>query len=483
MNELLDKLFSTSEGRCVYNAALSVIDSYGMAKKLKEGTLVGLSGGADSVMLLLVLLEYRRRVSDFQILAIHVNHMIRGEEAERDEHFSEELCKSLGVEYESVRIDVPRLAQAQKTGLEEAARKARYSAFEKIISVREDIRTVAVAHNATDNLETVIFNMMRGTGLLGVCGISPVRDNVVRPLITSPKSDIVLALQSVGIEYVVDSTNLETEYSRNYIRHKIIPALSKLNASPESMATRLSENLRADEIFISKIANTFIMENRKDGAIDVNLLRQLDKAVFSRVLRLLTVDYTDKQPERAHIDAIYSLLPKDSFSFSLPGQIKFVLSSGKAFIEKDLREPRDNSYSIPLSVGVNSIPNSDEVIIITNSDELECYSNIYKISIQAQIRFDIIKDGLSARTRLDGDAYRFGGMTRKLKKLFNDCSLPRKRRDSLPVICDREGIVWVPGFRVRDGAYDKNGIAVALASPLDIRHLQKNRLQKGTETT
>ena len=285
MNELLDKLFSTSEGRCVYNAALSVIDSYGMAEKLKEGTLVGLSGGADSVMLLLVLLEYRRRVSDFQILAIHVNHMIRGEEAERDERFSEELCKSLGVEYESVRIDVPRLAQAQKTGLEEAARKARYSAFEKIISVREDIQTVAVAHNATDNLETVIFNMMRGTGLLGVCGISPVRDNVVRPLITSPKSDIVLALQSVGIEYVVDSTNLETEYSRNYIRHKIIPALSKLNSSPESMATRLSENLRADEIFISKIANTFIMENRKDGAIDVNLLRQLDKAVL-RVLKL-----------------------------------------------------------------------------------------------------------------------------------------------------------------------------------------------------
>ena len=467
-------VFSTELGKKIYASALRAIDDYGMMDHIKRGVLVGLSGGADSVMLLLLLLKIKGTLCDFSIRAVHINHMIRGDEADRDELFSKELCRSLGVSFHSVRIDVPAISKKQAMGLEEAARKARYDVFNDIIASNNSLSTVAVAHNATDNLETVLFNMMRGAGLAGIAGIPPVRDNIVRPLIYSSKQDITSALCESGIRFVTDSTNADNDYSRNYIRNEIIPRLSHLAGDPSCMAARMCKNLRDDNEYICSVADSFLAENMCEGRIEYKALLSMPKPIFYRVLVKMIERFTDVMPQTVHVEAVYSLLSGANFMYSLPGKIKFICENGLCYIGNDISE-ESPEYCVRLHSGVNEIPGYSTVVIISDDKNLECYSNIYKISIQAQIHSDIIDNGLSVRNRQDGDSYIYGGMTRKLKKLFNDHKIPPSKRQHVPVIFDNNGIVWVPGFSVSDRARSTRGAYISFAEPIDTANT-KNKL-------
>ena len=368
MNNLLDRLFSTKCGIEVYKNALSAISDYGMQNMISRGILVGLSGGADSVMLLLVLLKYREQ-NDFKIKAVHVNHLIRGAEADRDERFSLELCKSLGVEFESFHIDVPKIAEEQKIGMEEAARNERYKVFAALVASDSSISSIAVAHNATDNLETVIFNIMRGAGTLGASGISPVRDNVIRPLIYSPKRLIVSALEEAEIDFVTDSTNNLSDYSRNYIRNEILPHLSRISDSPEEMGTRFSKNLREDSDFILSLAERFISENEKNGSFAKESFLSLEKPVFSRVLTIMCKKAALPAPEKIHIDSIFALCRGGDFSFSLPGGVSFVSREGRIYIGEPKTEKRE--FFFPLKEGLNTFSGFDSAIIISKEKVIE----------------------------------------------------------------------------------------------------------------
>ena len=373
-------VFLTKHGREIYSSALCAIEDYHMLERIKDGVLVGLSGGADSVMLLLLLLKIRSDICDFPIAAIHINHMIRGSEATRDEEFSRSLCDTLGVNFQSLAINVPQLASQNGMSIEEAARNARYSAFFDIINQDDCISTIAVAHNATDNLETVIFNMMRGTGLSGIAGIPPVRDNIVRPLIYSSKQTITAALDEAEIDYVIDSTNNDIQYTRNYIRHEIIPRLSALNDDPATMAARMCKNLRDDNEYINAVTDRFLEENFKDGYIPADALSNISKAIFSRVLLKMVSQHCDAKPEKTHIDAIYALVAGGNFSYSLPGKIRFIMENGLCHIGNDILEIFD-PYCVKLNLGVNHIPGYSTVIIVGSDKNLKSYSNIYKISI------------------------------------------------------------------------------------------------------
>ena len=461
----MKNVFLTERGRDVYESALCAIKDHSMLERMKRGVLIGFSGGADSVMLLLLLLKIKETVCDFPIIAVHINHMIRGDEADRDESFSRTLCQSLGVEFKAIRINVPKIAEEKGIGTEEAARNARYSAFADVISSDDRFSTIAVAHNATDNLETVIFNMMRGAGLSGIAGIQPVRDNIIRPLIYSSKSDITAALDDAGIGYVVDSTNSDVKYTRNYIRHEIIPRLNALNSDPVAMATRMSQSLREDADFIASEAEDIIREHLKDGSIAKEAISGLPKSLFYRVLLLMVADKSDQKPQKTHVAAIYDLLKGDNFSYSLPGKIRFICENGLCYIGNDIIE-QDDSYSVKIGHGVNKIPGYNTVIIVSDDKAFKNYTNIYKISIQQQIPSDIINDGLSVRSKEDGDSYTYGGMTRKLKKLFNDRKIPPTLRQHVPVVFDNSGILWVPGFGLRDGARSGEKVYIAFAEPV-----------------
>ena len=469
----MNDIFLTKTGKKVFSAAIRAIDEYGMQKQLRKGVLVGLSGGADSVMLLLLLLKIKSSICDFPIIAVHINHMIRGDEADRDEKFSENLCKELNVNFKSVRINIPQIAKETGAGIEEAARNARYAAFNQIIEAEDSIKTIAVAHNATDNLETVIFNMMRGTGISGMAGIPPIRDNIVRPLIYSSKSDIVDALNESSMHYVTDSTNADTEYSRNYIRSEIIPRLYALNNDAELMATRMCRNIREDSQYISDQADLIIYENLREGYISKKVLATLPKSMFYRVMLKMIEPMTPIKPERTHVDAIFKLLDGGNFSYSLPGKIRFVAENGLCHIGKDILDTCVD-YCVKLGYGVNKIPGYSTVAIVSADKNFESYLNIYKISIQTQIPSDIIDNGLFVRSKEDGDSYIFGGITRKLKKLFNDRKIPPSLRQHIPVVADNNGIVWVPGFKVRDGLSLNNSAYIAFAEPISINNDEKS---------
>ena len=441
----LDMLFSTDSGRKIYGKASDTVIKYAGGDFYKNGVLVGLSGGADSVMLLLFLAKKRRTEGDFPLLAVHVNHMIRGDEADRDEEFSRRLCDELGVDFISVKIDVPALAKGKGIGFELAAREARYSCFDRMIKEKGNIQSIAVAHNATDNIETVIFNLLRGSGLRGACGIAPVRDNIVRPLIGVSKCDIISALDAVGVDYVTDSTNLSSEYTRNYIRNEILPHLSHLSPDPEAQFTRASEIMRSDLDYLTLVSAEFIEKNGLNpSAIE---LRALHPAILSRVITamceragLFGVEYT-------HIKSIEGLLCKENFSVSLPSSYVFRAEYGVCGVYKDMT---DDGFSRELSIGINEIPELGIAIGISYDKDTVFSTNVYKFSKKVTVKSAIIYGKLIVRSKIDGDCYRYGGNTHKLKKIFNDKKIPPSKRCEIPVLCDDNGIFLVAGFSCRD---------------------------------
>ena len=430
-----------SAGDYVYRKAVKTILSCGIDKMIEKGVLLGLSGGADSVMLLCLLIEYRRRMEkNFPILAVHVNHGIRGDEADRDEEFCRSLCEDLKVEFISRKVDVPNVAKESGLGLEEAARKIRYSIFLGIIQGREDLSTIAVAHNISDNAETVLFNILRGSGSRGASGIHPIRDNIVRPLINVSKSEIISALDNSEIPYVTDSTNLSDEYSRNYLRNEVIPSLAKVSSDPERMLARFADNMRSDNDFISGMAREFLSAHKTVLNSD---LRSLHFSVFVRVLSLMA-GYEEGYLSSSLSSDIYALLDKDNFTYSLFDDVKFICERGICTVGV---QSEGEEYHIDVKSEITEVePFLAEFIL--SKDKYS--SNVYKKSIQANLSSAIISGSLYLRPKRDGDTVYYGGMTHKIKKLYNDKKIPLSIRKKLPILCDEKGVLWVPGFGVRD---------------------------------
>lgn len=445
--------FLSAVGQEVYSKISSTLDKYCMHEMIHSGVVLGLSGGADSVFLAYFLAEYRSRSSlPFSIVAVHINHCIRGAEADRDEEFSRVLAASLGLEFISFKLDVPTMARENGLGIEEMARNARYAKFREIIESRTDLSAIAVAHNATDNVETVLFNIVRGSGLAGATGIHPVRDNILRPLIELSKSTIVEFLDKSNCRYMLDSTNGLVDYSRNYIRHSVLPMLSRLNSSYEAAISSFSESISQACDFIDSSIRPLYKLYVKLGYLPLCELLSLHSAALARLIIILAKENGVKNIEKSQIQLIIRLLAQDNFKVTLSSGISFVAERGRCrFIS--LAEKTGKMPSQRLISGENKINGYNGIIYI---DEIvKSSSNVYKIFIQADLSSAIIEGELYCRARDNGDAYFFGGMTHKLKKIFNDKGIPPSLRDRIPVICDEKGIVWVPGLPVRDDY--KNG--------------------------
>lgn len=448
-----DELFDSELGSKIYSDILKSISEFDMQKLLSKGTLIGLSGGADSV-LLLIFLRKLQKDNYFNLKAVHVNHMIRGIDADNDESFSKELCDILGIDFISYKYNVPKLSAELKKGIEETARMVRYKAFNE--SLDAEFNTIATAHNATDNSETFIFNCLRGSGTHGLTGIAPVRDNIVRPLLSVSKEDILKLLKEKSIPFCIDTTNYSCEYTRNYIRHEISPKLRHLSNDPDASIAKTIENLRCDSDFIEEYADNFFKSNYIDSKINANTLRKLHKAPLVRVIKRMVREASESIPEKVHFDKIYKLLKKQcDFEIDLPGNIAFYSVGEFCYIAKDSDIRAKNDIRITLKENFTEIPDLNIAIGISDNKYEDFSSNVYKFSIQANIFSAIIVGEMYLRTRKDGDSYFYGGMTRKVKKLFNDKKIPQNERDSIPVICDEKGIVWIPGFGVRDDCPSK----------------------------
>ena len=436
-------MFSSSEGACVFDRINNYVIENNMSGCLEDGVLVGFSGGPDSVMLLSFLYEYRRRFGHFNIAACHINHMIRGEDANLDEQLASRMAEELSIEFIVRRIDVPTLAKDNSIGIEECARNARYSTFADIIRGRNDIKYIATAHNIGDTVETALFNIIRGAGALGASGISPKRDNIIRPMLSVSKSDIFKLLDSFDIPYSIDKTNLSSDYTRNFIRNELLTRLGERFPSYERSVLRFTENMRDCYEYINSAARAFVLEN---SVIKNTDLLMLYPAVLSEVLSIMA----DERLTRDTVFRISALLEGDNFSYDLPKGRVFVCERGECRVA-DAAQLRPLDYRYELSLGLNEFKEFSSVIYISEQPIPKTYPNIYKIAIQDKIPFDIIYGVLFIRPRKVGDTIFYGGMTHKIKKMLCDRKVPNSKKDLIPIFCDDNGPILVPGYHSRDG--------------------------------
>lgn len=466
-----------------------------------EPILVALSGGADSVFLLHKLSEYAAEHST-PISCAHLNHMIRGAEADRDQNFCRGLCERLGIPFFTDKIDVPEHATASGTSLETAARNVRYAFLYRIMK-QEGIKLLATAHNADDNAETMLFNLARGTGLLGMCGISPSRKGgengeftVIRPILNFEKSYILEYCSTNGIDFVTDSTNADTDYSRNRIRAKVLPELRCICPTLTRSARRLADSAREDSDLLEKTAREFIDQSGKVCYADQ--VAALHPAISKRVIRYLITNAQSElsevgepiggangaqAPEACHIEAVLALCEKGAplSSVSLPGRIRAYISDDPAMRgalifertgnhrSKPDSDPNEGQFSIPLTIpepsGELSFTSCGYEITVKRTDKCQnslqngadvkqynnMGSNIYNSSTYLLLKFDRIEGSVYARCRRSGDVIQRGGISKKVKDIMSEARVPSGLRSSLPVICleERGGteiILGIPGI-------------------------------------
>ena len=418
------------------------IEKYNMLNK-GDGVVLGLSGGPDSVCLFFVLLALKEEYN-LTISAVHINHMIRGKDADEDQEYVEMMCKEFNVPLNALRIDIPALAKASGRSIEEEARIARYDAFEEAAAAFEEQgipAKIAVAHNADDNAETVLFHMARGTGLDGVCGIAPKRDKIIRPLLAVPKKDILELLNENEVAYCIDGTNAETDYDRNRIRHNIMPELTKINDRAlehiSDMTTRLSEIAE----YISLESNGLLQMAKLDG----DKLRKRTIATAPRVIASQAIkDYLStfmpyqKDVAAVHVDSILDLLNEDGErQIQLPYKKTLIISYEEIYVIDT--ENEDNQKKINPTFNYREFDYEEGMKYPT-----ETYTKWFDC--------DRIGANIVIRTRAEGDylCIDSDGNRKSIQDYFVDEKIPRHLRDEVPLVCDGNHVMWVVGHRVSE---------------------------------
>ena len=414
-----------------------------------EPILLALSGGSDSVTLLDLLAKYSKSVG-CRLYAAHVDHGIRENEHERDRMFCRALAEKYEIEIFVLEADIPKIAKESGESEELAARRVRYDFFADIMK-KNGIGILATAHNADDNLETVIFNLTRGSGIRGLCGIPPVREFeggiIVRPILGATKDEIFEYCRKNELAYVTDCTNFDDSYSRNRIRLNVIPELKKLNTAAAKNITKLCSSLSADRDFIESEARKYI---EADGSVKLSGLSDAPDALLPHIISCAFEAGTGGTLEAVHIEALIELCKKaKSFSsVSLPLSMMGRIEKGYLRFSADKKAAGDNNfYEIKLKEGKNMLDRHILLYVSPQNDK-----NIYKSAIRMAIDSDKIIGEMYARCRLPGDKILMNGMHKDLRRLISAKKILPELRASLPVICDDMGVLCVPFIGVRDGA-------------------------------
>ena len=409
------------------------LNKYEMLKYENKVT-VALSGGADSVCLLYLLKELSTK-KGIILSAVHINHLLRGEESERDQAFVEELCKREGIPLKTERIEVAALAEQNGQSIELAARNARY----KVFSETEGL--VATAHSADDNLETVIYNVTRGTGLKGASGIPPKRDNLIRPLCFCTRQEIEAYLKANGIAFVTDSSNLTDDYTRNFLRHNIVPKLKEINPSvPETVASMCAA-LREDEEFLNASAKRVYLLVLRQDFLDAKLLKIQPPSIIKRVIALYLEERFSLKTDSLHLENCKEILLSGGKT-SMNGNMTAVGTAERFYFVPNDAEPCKAEYTVTLK----------EV-------NLENFSNVNNLFLKNAVDYDKIDGSIVIRERRASDEIRLNGRgcTKSLKKLMNELKIPEELRNRLPVAADNSGVVWLYGIGVAErAAVNKN---------------------------
>ncbi|MFR5876458.1 MAG: tRNA lysidine(34) synthetase TilS [Eubacterium sp.] len=387
---------------------------------------IGVSGGADSMLLLNYLIS-RRVELNLRILVANVEHGIRGQESLNDTEFVKQFCKEHNVEFESVSINAIDEAKEQGMTVEEYSRMRRYDYFK---SFNPD--KIATAHNLSDNVETVLFRLSRGTSIKGCCGIPAIRGNIIRPLLDCTGTEIRKACKDSNIPFVIDSTNSDNSYSRNYIRNQIIPDFQRLNPSFESVLNRFIESVNEDEALIENAANNCFDDCFYKNALRLDKLRKYEPAVIKRAI-IKYISLYDVSLDDLHLSGVYNL----------------VFRQGRYQIKKNIFAISDKKR---LRTAIfDQTLDFDDVVIkkrITSRDDFLNNCELLQKKFDFYCDYDKIVGEITVRARQEGDEISPAGRscTKSLKKLYNEYKIPVEDRNNIPVICDEKGVIGIYGF-------------------------------------
>ncbi|MFO7748938.1 MAG: tRNA lysidine(34) synthetase TilS [Desulfobacteraceae bacterium] len=331
------------QNRTVVEAAQETIARHGMIQN-QDSILVGISGGPDSVALLLLLAEISQN-HVITLAAAHVNHQLRGEEADRDEAFVKTLAEKLQIPFFSTRVDVNRIAGEEKRSIEETARKVRYTFFREICA-GEGMSKLALGHTRDDNAELILMNLLRGSGATGLSGIPPVREGwIIRPFMELEKQALVDFLKTRNQAYVVDTSNHDPAFLRNRIRNSLIPLLQKeYNPNIIDALNRMSriiteENLWMENQTVHHFNRIITGQSQDRVTLSTELLNNLDPALARRVMRkaVKTVKKDLKRITALHIDDAAKLARSEipGKSLDLPGRIRIFIEQKTICFKKE----------------------------------------------------------------------------------------------------------------------------------------------------
>lgn len=398
---------------------------------------VGVSGGADSMALLHVLLELKDEYG-MNIIACHVNHGIRGETADRDEKFVVEACKKLGVEVRVLRADVPGTAKKMHLGVEECGRRIRYDFFNSVV---DDV-IIATAHTLSDRSETLLLNITRGASVKGLCSIPAVRGNIVRPLIDCTRADIEKYCSDNSIAFVTDETNFEDIYSRNRIRLNVIPELKKLNPSLEKAFLRLISNAEEENDFMDGFSREILGKVRLADGYDAGLLNKQHRAVRKRVIFEIINTETGIIPEAVHIEQVDGIL--SGGRTEIIGSTVVEVKNGILKINPETENYPDWECDFDRLIAEAPFGKIKGEIIHRNN--LPPKQSVHNKVLD----YGSIVGHCVLRNRRPGDKMKLAGSscTKTLKKLFSEKHI--ENRNSVAVLADEAGICWVQGLGCAD---------------------------------
>lgn len=451
----------------VLEKAKKAINEYKMLENVST-VVVGLSGGADSVCLLHVL-NLLKNDCNLNLIAAHVNHGIRGEEAENDAIFSMNFAESLNVHFSLLKANCVEEAEESGETLEEAGRRIRYEFFDMLCE--DETYVIATAHNSNDNLETVVFNITRGSALSGAKGIPPKRDNIIRPLIFCSRAEIEGYCKENNLSFVTDSTNLSDDYTRNRIRHNVLPELEKVNSNAIEAFTRFSESVRIDDDYLDSVAENALEKVKlSECSYSTEAINSLHPSIKRRVIFKVINHFSMELPDSKKINLVLSCISENSkiqlykncYCESKENELKFFKNDNNKECEK--QEPKILECE-NFSANFGGYTVKGEYFSKTSQ-------KINDLLLDNLIDCDTINGSLILRTRNEGDkiTLRKRQVTKSLKKLFIEENIPKEKRDLIPVISDDNGVVWVSGF----GVNKNNAVKEDTKNILSISVSEKN---------
>lgn len=374
------------------------------------------SGGADSIALLWAMYCLKDKLQ-IDLAAAHFNHGLRGSESDRDEQFVRDFCRQYEIPFFSQKSNVVAGAK----GLEAAAREARYGYLRTLPG------KIATAHTANDNAETVLMHLVRGTGLKGLGAIAPVKGQIIRPMLSVTRAEVLAFLEEYHIGYVNDSSNETDQFLRNRLRHRVMPLLEQENP-------RLAEDLSAMALSLREDERELDLQTQPVS--DVEQLRKMSSSRRRRCLMAFLHRCNVPEPEREHIALLESLVfsQNPSARADLPGGVTVARNYGKLEVLPDNSTIGQTELLCP---GVTEVPQLGIRVICQEADDFNQDKDCFTVQTQGQ---------LVLRSRQQGDAIRLSGGRKSLKKLFIDRKVPASLRNQIPVIADEKGILGVYGF-------------------------------------